>query len=526
MKNTVDSTAHEGARRRPPLLLAGVAAAALVLSMASQGAAAQVSQSVAPLPAATVRVNFHEREGDLLHTERLNNFADPEALPNQRAADVEFLNAQGLHSSIQRIWMDDDPDEGTAHSQLCNVATKKCDFSSVAGYLRDASNLADSILMVPMARTYIVQHRAPEESKAMLKLIIEGLKERYPKIEYIEAFNEPDWQFYGSQVSKGQSPILQPDELYSYYVPVYEAVNEINRELRPKVPLKVGGPAFASINEKWMKAFLDGYAADSNPMKRLDFISYHGYGEFSDDFRSFHLFKQNPSDVATQRSRINDLLADHHISQKTPVFVTESGIYPGPSFDDPTGTGDYLRQAAGVASLHYWYSQQPNTYPFNWVVRHANPSELRKDQLARSQDGQPTPAETFTPYGNMMLMQSKMKDTKVSATSDSLTAGQGVYAVASKDRTGASVMVWNYQHTNTQSFRTTIDMTNLPAALSHGPVRLCAYLIDDTRSNYFTNPSKADLQLVDERIVRPADNYRQSLDLTPNAVYLILLEEA
>lgn len=471
-------------------------------------------------------MDFQDRQGELLHTERLNNFANPLALPEQRPADVKFLNEQGLSSDIHRIWMDDDATEDTAHDQLCNVTTNTCDFSPVADYLRDASNLSDALLLVPMARTFIREKQPPAEAKPMLKLIIKGLKERYPKIEYIEAFNEPDWHFHGSQVNRGQTPILQPEQLYSYYVPVYEAVNEINRELHPKVPLKVGGPAFASINEKWMKAFLDGYAADRSPKKRLDFISYHGYGEFGDDFRSFHFYKQNPSEVATQRARLDEMLADRGISTKIPAFITESGIYPGPSFDDRTGTTDYLRQAAGVASLHYWYSNQPNTYAFNWVVRHKSASESRKDQLARPQPGQPIPADTFTPYGNMMLMQSKMKDTRVSAVSDSLNEGQGVYVVASKDKTGASLMVWNYQHINNRSFQTRIDLANLPADLRHGPVRQRTYKIDQTTSNYFTNPAKANLQLVDQRIVRPGKTYTQSIDLSPNAIYLILLDPA
>ncbi|WP_344281729.1 hypothetical protein [Actinomadura napierensis] len=75
---------------------------------------------------------------------------------------------------------------------------------------------------------------------------------------------------------------------------------------------------------------------------------------------------------------------------------------------------------------------------------------------------------TFTPYGNMMLMQSKMKDTRVSATSGGLKGDNGVYALASKDRTGASLMVWNWQHTGTDSYHATIDMSRLPADLRHG----------------------------------------------------------
>lgn len=512
-------------KRMKRALAAGVGAAALLASVTSPGIAAPAAPAAEPSSSAAVRVNFQASQGRLLHTEHLNNFGNPVMFAEQRPADVKFLNDQGLHSDIQRVWMDDDPTENTGYSQLCDLATKKCDFSLVDGYLRDASELSDSLLLVVLARTYIVA-KQPAQSKAMLKLIIKGLKERYPKIEYIEAFNEPDHKFYGAQLRAGETPIMQPEELYAYYVPVYEAVNEVNRELHPKVALKVGGPAFGSLmNERWMKAFLDGYAADPNPHKRLDFISTHSYGEFSDDFQSFHVFKQDPSELATHRARLDQLLADRGISTKIPAFITETGIYPGPSFDEREGVGDYLRQAAGVASQHYWFSNQPNTYAFNWVVRHRD-GETRKNQLVPGQPGQPVPPATLTPYGNMMLMQSKMKDTRVAAVSDSLHEGQGVYAVASKDKTGAALMVWNYQHINERSFQTTIDMENLPANLRNGPVRQRMYRIDQTTSNYFTNPAKADLQLVDQRIVKPGRAYTQSIDLTPNAIYLILLDPA
>lgn len=121
-------------------------------------------------------------------------------------------------------------------------------------------------------------------------------------------------------------------------------------------------------------------------------------------------------------------------------------------------------------------------------------------------------------------MQSKLKDARVKATSDSLADGQGVYAVASKDKSGASIMVWNYQSTNNARFRTTIAMSRLPPKLSEGPVLQTLYRIDQTTSNYWADPERANLQQVGERIVVPGETYSQTVDLDPNAIYLILLE--
>ena len=75
------------------------------------------------------------------------------------------------------------------------------------------------------------------------------------------------------------------------------------------------------------------------------------------------LFKDNPSLVKDQRTQLNSELASRGISTDIPVFITEMGIYPGPAFDDfVTMKNDHLRQAAGMASLFYWYLTRITSY--------------------------------------------------------------------------------------------------------------------------------------------------------------------
>jgi hypothetical protein len=487
--------------------------------------------SSSPLKQASVAVDFGDPQGYLLRTERLNTWDNGDPAPNLRADDVAFLNEQGLHAEVTRVGLSleglcDVADEasecrGEGGDTLCDVATDSCDFSSIADWLSDISDATDSLMVHLTPRSIIQAKRPPSEAIPLLTLTIRELKRQFPKIDYIESSNEPDWVFHGSQVYAKKEPILQPGELYAYYVPFYKAVNAVNAQLPPWKHLKVGGPTLTGMNETWMTAFLDGYAADPNPDKRLDFISYHGYGVFSDAF-AYHVFKSDPSQAGAQRPRLEAWLRARHLSENIPVFITETGIYPGGSVDDPDPSkADYLRQAAGLASLHYWWAESPRTYPFNWVVRHG--AQGRKDQLVTRAPGGPQ-ADTFTPYGNMLVMQSKMKDLRVKATSDSLTDGQGVYAVASKDKSGASIMVWNYQSTNNARFRTSIAMSRLPSALRKGPVRRTLYRIDQTTSNYWADPQRANLQQVGEKYISPATAYHETVDLEPNALYLILLE--
>ncbi|MBK6739897.1 MAG: cellulase family glycosylhydrolase [Haliea sp.] len=248
--------------------------------------------------------------------------------------------------------------------------------------------------------------QTPAQVKPVVKTIMRDLKQRFPQIKYIEAFNEPDHNL---------AKALKPDALYDYYRVYYQAVNEINQELKPTIPLQVGGPGFMQYNEPWLRAFLDGYSADPAADKRLDFISWHAYGEFpegdggSDGPRAYHFYKGDPSEVAGQRAKLNAELRSRGLDENIPAFITESGIYPGPSFDhqnDPKP--DYLIGAAGVPSLHYWYMEQDNIVPFNWAASQVGRAQGSTGHPRRRGRADSPPA--CHTYGNALVMMSKLKD--------------------------------------------------------------------------------------------------------------------
>lgn len=493
------------------------AGAALALSLAGTPLFAQPAAVAAPTTSApaTVTVDFNKSRGAFVHPERYNNIGRARSWVPQRDADVQFYNDNGLHGNTYRIFV--------ITNELYDPATGKYNYDGVADWFNDVSRLSDNILMVLDTRVQLRDlKQSREQIRPHLKRILYDLKKKYPNIKYIEAFNEPDYNL---------AKVTSPTGLYDYYKDVYEIVNEVNRELRPRVPLQVGGPALMMYNEEWLGAFLDRYKADPSPNKRLDFVSWHEYGEFpagnaqAGGPRAYHFYKNDPSEVAAHRVKFNEELRKRGLNVNTPSFITETGIYPGPSFDhqnDPKP--DYLIGAAGVPSLHYWMLESPNNYPFNWVMRHG--SEERKDQLvSRAGSDRKTPmTDTFTPYGNAMAMMAKLKGERVSAQSSALNAGLGVYAIATKDRTGAAVMVWNYQHTNSQAYRVTIDMAQLPANLRGKRLRQRIYRIDDKLSNYWANPATANLQQVEETVIDPASRRSVIVDLTPNALQLVVLE--
>jgi len=502
-----------------------MAAPALAALTLSAGALPGHAQSSPPAAKATVTVDFNQSRGDFLHPERYNNFSRWTSWTAQRDADIRFLNEQGLHGEIYKVWVDAE--------RVHNPETDTYDYTGVDDYLADASLLSDELLMVMDTRVSVRDmDRSPADIKPIIKRIMTDLKRRYPRIRYIEAFNEPDHNLAKS---------LTPAGLYDYYVVYYQAVNEINRELQPQVPLELGGPGYMQYNETWMYAFLDRYAADTSPDKKLDFLSWHAYGRFpegtgdSSGPRAFHFYKGDPSEVAGERGLLNAALKSRGLDTDIPAFITETGIYPGPSYDhkdDPRP--DYLIGAAGVPSLHYWYMEQPNTYPFNWVVRHF--SEERKDQLVtRFRDGkhiavkggdkvEDLPINLFTPYGNALKMMAMLKQERVTAQSDALEEGKGIYSIATKDEYGAAVMVWNYQHIGDQTYSVTIDMSKLPKNLRGEKVRQRMFRIDAETSNYWADPETANLQQVSESIVEAGKSYSVPVNLTANALQLIVLE--
>lgn len=489
---------------------------AATLGLTAMGASIAAQPKAGTASPATVTVDFSQSRGAFVHPERYNNFSRARTFPEQRDADVAFLLENGLRGQVYKVWVD-------AHLIL-DPKTGVYDYSGITDYLADASRLSEELLVVMDTRVMVRDNQAtPEQVKPIVRRIMLDLKRQFPQIRYVEAFNEPDHNL---------AKALTPEALYDHYKVYYEAINEINAELKPAVPLEIGGPGFMQYNYDWMPVFLDRYAADPSPAKRLDFISWHGYGRFpagtgaTSGPRAYHFYKTDPSEVVAERGKVEAELAKRGLNTNIPAFITETGIYPGPSFDNAADPRpDYLIGAAGVMALHYWYIESPNTYPFNWVVRHF--SEERKDQLVtRAGQGNPIPTRTFTPYGNAMAMMAKLKDERVAARSSALADGKGVYAIATTDRTGAAVMIWNYQHTGTQSYAVTLDLGKLPPALRGKTLRQKVYRIDDKVSNYWSVPATANLQMVAQTTVRARAGLKLTTQLTPNALQLVVLEPA
>lgn len=456
---------------------------------------------------AVVSIDGSKEIGKLVRTERYNNITSIDTLDSR---DVSLYKENGLGAKVLRVWISDE--------QLYDKKTGKFNYEGVNEYLAAASPATDFILsnfkFVGLIHEWA---DTPEQGKPVIEKILTDLKREFPKLHYIEVMNEPD--FGPEYLNK-----LTPANYYPYYKVVYEAVNSVNAKLNPAIPLEVGGPAVAKFDLKWLTAFLDDFKNDPSPNKKLDFVSWHAYFEIADSAYAF--LKDDPSLVKDQRTLFEAELAKRGLNKSIPAFITEMGIYPGPLFDQQGSMrNDHLRQAAGLASVHYWFLESDHIYPFNWVMRHH--MEGRKDQLVtRDEFGDPMlHYGKFTPYGNSLVMFAKLKENRLKATTSTpVSDGKGVYALATSDSSGVSAMVWNFQSVNNTGYHTELVFNNLPASFKNKKIRVKTYRIDFETSNYHADLENSNLQLVEEKVYKNIRDFKKTVFLHPNALQLLVLE--
>ncbi|MFD1078233.1 GH39 family glycosyl hydrolase [Longispora fulva] len=335
----------------------------------------------------------------------------------------------------------------------------------------------------------------------VLTTALRDYKARYPKIEYIECWNEPNAPEHGN---------ITMAKYYEYYKACYEAANTVNAALNPTVPLKVGGPCPSNFNATLIPQFLDLYKADANPAKRLDFVSYHEYAVLS----------ANPKIAYTEKSTVVSWLTARGLDPATPVFVTEYGLYPGGS----TGTDlqdlahDQLVQAAGMASTSRYFMLGGTDAAFHWAIRHK--TNDRKDILVDGAEG------VLTPYGHMIEMQAKLKSDVVEVTpiGGASVNGIGLQALATADSSGVSVMYWNYQaDAGTTAYKANITVKNLPASFAGKRIRLERWLVDATHSNYRYDPAQTTLTKVEDNTYPAGTQITKGPGLPENSIGLMVL---
>ncbi|MCH5376021.1 MAG: cellulase family glycosylhydrolase [Planctomycetes bacterium] len=331
-----------------------------------------------------------------------------------------------------------------------------------------------------------------EKWKDVFKSAVRHYKQRCPNLRYIEVLNEP--------TAKNQSNLGKIEDYYAFYRQAYEAVNELNAELRPELPLLVGGNSGFRTTEAI--ELIRDFASDPNPEKRLDFVSFHHYW-----------IQKTPAQIAQWESEIDRALAAASLPTDLPIYVTEIG-YANQWKDDPQKN---LWQAAGMTAFQYYARHAPDLRLFPWVQYHS-PAQIAFAQFDTRL--------RMTPFGAAVKMLTMHKSKEIAATSSGLNAsGNGLGVLATMDPTGLAIQLWNLQPAASLGRRADVTVINMPAALQNGNLRIRRYQIDSRHSNCLAIPGSAGgLEMVDESTQSAGRELRLTADLEPMALVLWTVE--
>ncbi len=481
--------------RDPDLFETKISEPAVLSPVTKKAQANHFILRVTPKPEKTLSTGLVIYPGKDLGTfpraEKYHNIVESTTLEDTGPRDLELLRK--LRIEVLKVWLD----------REVFVYGDDVDRERIFSYFDTGAGLSRELLVTLTGHEDLDSGRLPVDSlESQLVQILSVFKKKYPEIRYIEALNE-----YIKDTDWGDTALY--NRYFRYYRAYAGAVREVNKRLKPKVPLMIGGTAQNFFNKETFSFFLDSVAAYNVP---LDFMSYHQY-----HFLDYTLAK--PASVHFESRFLRKWLGERGLNDKMPVFITEYGIFPQGGIEGTRDRrADILTQAAGMASTGYYYVTQgdPNYFPMHWVVKH--PQNDRKNLLARDRDGIPTP------YFNMVIMQSMLKKHRVEScfSEDVCLDGIGLYAFAARDSSGLSVMLWNYQWVGGRtSYEVNLTFGDLPAEIRGRQMILNDYKISADQCNYTADVHKAFLEPSGKEAVTMDENFSREIHLGVNEICLL-----
>lgn len=373
-------------------------------------------------------------------------------------------------------------------------------------YLRDFSTHSQYLLL--NIRRYEVEvingKMSLEKWKEVVKAALLHYKAEFGNIRYIESLNEYHIGEFGG---------LTDEQYYGFYKATYELVAEVNRELKPAIPLEVGGPCVVGDPLKvdeiggppkpWNKTlrlshFLQQYRADPNPGKKLDFISFHDY-DLGHDFLA----------IAGYQDVVRTMLKRFDLGENLPLFITEIG-YAGPK---PVAELNQ-HQATGISDLFFYARREEQLHLFPWVLYHEPARQLSLTAFVLKPDLR------LTPFGEALKMWSQQKKSEVEAKWTS--PAPGLNLLASRDGEGVVVEMWN---NSGERMSPSVSIANLPVGKGKR-IRVREYRIDAQHNNVFSKPTDGITLVSSSDTIVFGNQQHWSVILEPYAMIMWTLERA
>ena len=220
------------------------------------------------------------------------------------------------------------------------------------------------------------------------------------------------------------------DAHYQLFKTVYEAVNEINKSYTPSDQLKVAGLGVNTPDARWdfIDGFLQRFANDKNPAKRIDYLTWHTY-----------LFPSvgYPNIAKGFNKKLTMLLAKHSLPLKLPVIVDEAGLAEPSTIEDLSDLLGASRKEAAMACFSAaiqdcYLKENGNFLPITGAGWHFATLTYGKQNV-------------MSPYAKGMILRSQLASGMISSSaSPQDNKGFGLYSFATKDvNDKISVLIWS-----------------------------------------------------------------------------------
>jgi xylan 1,4-beta-xylosidase len=308
----------------------------------------------------------------------------------------------------------------------------------------------------------------------LMAALVQHLEQRYGADEvrkhwYFEIWNESSWMY-----SLGMGGY---NELYDYTV---------QGLLRDDPDIKVGGPAESGGGSAVGITNLVDYCRKHN--RKLDFVTYHTYGQTSDTVVALSLPTQmfHESIVSTLKA----------INFTGDVFVTEWGAsYSGDTARDTEISASFVAKTIHLLGTDSGFAP-PSGFAY-WTISDlyeefdsGTKLAFREGNYGLMLKGDPRYPDSYDvakPAFNAFRLLHMMGETRV-ATSGGRT-GDGVNAVATLTADGKALQLLLYNHVDggqadpLASSLVSVQFNNLP--FFSGRIRVRHYVVDYTHSNAY-----------------------------------------
>lgn len=341
----------------------------------------------------------------------------------------------------------------------------------------------------PGAATGGTVHSPPNDYakwQAMIRAVVAHMVQRYGRATvagwYFEVWNEPDISYWHGT----------PEQYFELYDKTAAAV-------RAALPgAKVGGPATTgpggAKGAKFLDAFLAHAAAAKSP---LDFVSFHvkGQPKIEDGQVTMGLGRElNDADKGFA------ILARYPQFRKLPVILSEADPEGCAACSMKTNPANAYRNGtlypAYTAAAYKRLFDLASRYHIDLISMLSWSFEFEgKDYFegfrSLSTNGIDKPVLNFFRMAGLMHGTRVAADSTGALTVDAIIADgvrgkPDIDAMATADRTGAAVMLWNYHDAESGGADAPVSVTvrGLPKSVTR--TRLLHYRIDDTHSNAYT----------------------------------------